>query len=273
MTRQDGPGPLGEPARRREALAATWRELEAVARRLDVEVRLFGSFARGTSMAHSDLDVMVMGRPGEKAERAFEEAAYDAARTHGVELDLHWGSFYAPDAVERLLAPDDAEAPGEALRRLAAAAEREADRLREALDLPRGGLPPDVDPATAALFARSVAVMGAQRLFSRLVGVLNAVPRTGLGEKPGGQSKAEWLIETLAAPAPGVRPALLGENLRAGLMRLHLACERIRDGGIERSAEEDATAARLAVALAPELARAVRAFVADANANAEAKEG
>jgi len=88
---------------RAEALDAAWKAIQDDLADFGVHLQRFGSSARGKTMAHSDLDIMVLGDLDIPQKNRIDQAAARAARRFSVPYDLHFASDYTPNDLQAIL--------------------------------------------------------------------------------------------------------------------------------------------------------------------------
>lgn len=70
---------------------------------LGVRHALFGSFAAGVFMAHSDIDLMILDDLDTERMSKVERAVSRASSTHGVKVDLLFAQYLGKENVDALL--------------------------------------------------------------------------------------------------------------------------------------------------------------------------
>ncbi len=81
-----------------------WQFLSDELEDIGVEHRLFGSFASGQMMDHSDIDLMIMGELSEAQRLSVRRAVNQAVSRYQVPIDLHFSQDMTLIAREALLA-------------------------------------------------------------------------------------------------------------------------------------------------------------------------
>lgn len=90
-------------AKRSEALDAAWSLLQRELAGSGIEMKRFGSSSRQSAMAHSDLDVMVLGEPDIATRSLVDRVAARIAQKFEIPYDLHFARDYSPEDLKEIL--------------------------------------------------------------------------------------------------------------------------------------------------------------------------
>jgi predicted nucleotidyltransferase len=210
--------------RRRDlAIERTQRILsEASAAGLDVV--LFGSLTRDDFMLHSDIDLMVLGDVTVEGMIRMEKIVAKHLRDTDINYDLVFESLVGPDEARRLL-------DGHFQHQLFAGICAKMARVeKEMIEIEKFIESNKIFHPSMSWAVQSTISLGLHNVYNGIEDVMRYIAKHVDGYVPVGASAHQDLLDQLATPVQGVRPALIDQDTYRLLSELKRFRQKIRNG-------------------------------------------